>query len=300
MPQLTIELDGELMAHLGIEARRRGISSQVLLEELLRTELKVPKPAPVTIAPPEIVPDPLPFFSTEKLIALLGIHEPEVRQGAREQLMAMGQSAISQLEAALETAEGSRLLAIVELLVLSGSPSVTLPLLIAYAKGSSSQKPSLYHELRALLGRYTLLPDSAWKAIQACTVRTAPLVAWQVKTSLGLPIGSKDTINPLDFREASSAAEIASLTALLRWQRTGDVARQVAAALNQIALTNPVPQLREALPLLHPAWHIRLTHPELVEALKTIEAATALWKDLPLPAEGDRELGSYNLPVPVE
>ncbi len=242
---------------------------------------------------------PLWHRSAEKLIALLEVHEPEVRVRAREQLTAFGQSAIPPLEAALGTAEGSQLLAIVELLALSGSSSVILPLLIAYAKGSSPQKPSLVYELRALLGHYPLLSDSAWKAIQACTVRTAPLIARQIKTSLSLPISTKDGIDPLVFREASTAAEISSLTALLRWQRTGDVARQAAQALHQIALT-PCLELRQALPYLRRAWHILFAHPELLQALKAIEEATVFWKDLPLPAESGDEFENHDLPVPVD
>ncbi len=207
---------------------------------------------------------------------------------------------LPELAEALETAPASQLPKLGELLALSGSPEAIRPLLIAYTKGSSLQKPSLYYELRALLGRYPLLSDSAWKAIQVCTVRTAPLIARQIKTSLGLPVGAKDGVDPFMFRESPTAAEIASLTALLSWQRTGDVARQAAQALHQIALTSPCLELRQALPYLRRAWHIRFAHPELLQALRAIEEATVLWKDLPLPAEGDDALDSHNLPVPVD
>ena len=47
---------------------------------------------------------PLWHRSAEKLIVLLEIHEPQVRQAAREQLVAMGQSVIPAIEEALETA----------------------------------------------------------------------------------------------------------------------------------------------------------------------------------------------------
>ena len=263
MPELTIALDEELHRLLRREAEHRQLTPELLVKVILREQLRFPSTA-------------------------------------HEQLAAFGQNALSQLEEALETAPASQLPKLAELLALSGSPEAIRPLLIAYAKGSSSQKPAVYHELNVLLGRFTLLPDGAWKAIRACTLRTTPLVSQQIKTTLFLPVDPKDTLNPLVFREASTAAEIASLTALLRWQRTGEVSRQVASALHQIALTAPVPQLREALPYLRRAWHIRFAHPELIQAMKAIEAATALWKDLPLPAEGDSELGSHNLPVPVD
>jgi hypothetical protein len=243
---------------------------------------------------------PLWHRSAEKLIVLLEIHEPQVRQAAREQLVAMGQSVIPAIEEALETASALPFVDLAEILACSGSPVAIRPLLLAYARSTTEHRPSLYQELKVLLGRYTLLPDTAWKAIQTCTVRTAPLVSQQIKMSLALPLDTKDSGDPLSFREATTATEIASLTALLRWQRTGDVARQVALALHQIALSDPVPQLREALPYLHRAWHICFAHPELLQALKAIEEATVLWKDLPLPAESKSDFATQNLPVPVD
>jgi hypothetical protein len=173
------------------------------------------------------------------------------------------------------------------------------PLLLAYCRAELSGKAVLFNELRALLGHFVPLPDGAWRAIRASTVRTAPLVARQIKTTLSLPCSPEDGIEPATFRECATAAEIKSLTALLRWQRTGEVARQAALALHQIALATPVPQLRQALPALQPAWHTRFAHPELTQARKAIEAVTTYWQDLPLPAESD-EYEGRDLPLPAE
>ena len=241
----------------------------------------------------------LPLCPAE-LIVFLEAPDPDVREWAFSQLVALGPGALPTLEEVLETASDALLLTLAELLALSGSPTAIRPLLFAYARVEVPHRPALYQRLQSLLEHYIPLPDGAWKAIQASTLRTAPLVARQIKTTLSLPLEPTDGIAPHVFRSAPTNAEIASLTALLRWQRTGDVARQAATALHQIALTAPAPQLREALPFLSRAWHIRFAHPELLQAMRAIEAATVLWKDLPLPAESDSYLGSHGLPLPVE
>jgi hypothetical protein len=288
MPELTISLTDEQLQLLRREANQQQLTPEQLVVRVLQEELRFP------------TGDRTWSLTEKALIALLETHEPETRTRAREQLVALGQSAIPSLEEALETAQGYRLVALAEILAVSGSPAAIRPLLIAYAKADTAHKPTLYHELRVLLGRYPQLPDDAWRAIQLSPLRTAPLVAQQLKTTLALPLGPKDGLDPLVFRQDSTSAEIACLTALLRWQRTGEVAKLAAGALHQIALAHPVPQLRQALPYLHRAWHIRFAHPELIQARKAIEDATASWKDLPILAESDTDESGRGLPVPVD
>ena len=294
MPELTIFLDKELSEHLNREARKQSCSPEELVEELLRAGLPTPSAPLVSLV------NPIVHLSVRELVALLESPMAERREHARDQLLAIGQMALSELEEALINSSTMVVLAVAELMAKSGSKGAIHPLLTVYAGADARLKAPLLHELRVLLGRYIMLPDGAWRAIRACTLRTAPLVSHQIKTTLSLPYGSKDRIDPLVFRTASTEAEIISLTALLRWQRTGEVARQAASALHQIALSAPTPQLRQALPFLHPAWHIRFAHPELTQAMKAIETATMVWKDLPLLAERDSRPDNQDLPLPVD
>lgn len=204
----------------------------------------------------------------------------------------------TQLEEAIPTLDGQLLIETASTLAERGSDAAIRPLLRAYAHGTPSQRPSLLHELRVVLDRYPLLTEAAWDAIRATTPRTAPYVVYQLKLTLGLPCDD-DRLRPETFAEGATEPEVLSLVALLRWQRTGEVAKNVALALQQIAQATPLPELRAALPYLRRAWHIRFAHPELLQALKTIEAKTAPWKDLPLPVESETLGSTNNLPRPL-
>jgi hypothetical protein len=90
------------------------------------------------------------------------------------------------------------------------------------------------------------------------------------------------------------------LIALLRWQRTGGTAQKVAYALTMIALSTPSVELRQALPFLRASARRPFAPPEFAQAVKTIEDATAQWKDLPRPAASDDdEPLDADLPRPV-
>jgi hypothetical protein len=298
MPTLTIELDSELLAHLGIEARRRGVSPQEVIESLLRQELRVPPTSSFSLATPE--PDPIAHLSVPELIALLETSDVERRERARDQLLALGAEIVPELEEALGHPNTTRALAAAELLAKSGASAAILPLLIAYSSASERLRRALYHELKVLLGRYTLLSDSAWAAIDSCTPRTAPLVSRQIKETQRRFIGPRDTLDAAALLAMPDPADILSLIALLRWQRTGGTAQKVAYALTMIALSTPSVELRQALPFLRASARRPFAPPEFAQAVKTIEDATAQWKDLPRPAASDDdEPLDADLPRPV-
>ena len=63
-------------------------------------------------------------------------------------------------------------------------------------------------------------------------------------------------------------------------------------------MTAPLPELRQALPYLRPAWHNFLAPAEFLQAVHAIEAATQHWAELPLPAESAPEDAEPALPLP--
>lgn len=295
MPELKISLTDEQLQLLRREADQQQLTPERLVLRVLQEQLQLSHP---TSEPDE----PLPLWRQEEeaLIPLLESPDSQEQQRVKEVLQRRGTGAFDALEQGLNHPSPVVRHTVSELIVESDSILALRPLLIVYSQAEAMYKAACYQELETLLGRYSQLPDDAWRAIRLCTLRTAPLVARQLKTTLALPLGPKDELDPLVFREESTSAEIASLTALLRWQRTGEAAKLAAQALHQIALAHPVPTLRQALPYLNRAWHIRFAHPELIQARKAIEDATAPWKDLPILAESDTDVSGRGLPVPVD
>jgi hypothetical protein len=295
MPELKISLTHEQLRLLRRVAAQQQLTPEELAQRALCEHLQLPSP----VSEPD---DPLPLWrrNEEELIPLLESADSQEQQRAKEVLQLRGTGAFDALEQGLIHPSPVVRHTVAELIVESDSILALRPLLIVYSQAEAVYKAACYQELETLLGHYPQLPDDAWRAIRFCTLRTAPLVARQLKTSLALPLGPKDELDPRIFRDASTSAEIASLTALLRWQRTGEAAKLAALALHQIALAHPVPALRQALPYLHRAWHIRFAHPELIQARKAIEDATVQWKDLPILAESDTDSSGRGLPVPVD
>jgi hypothetical protein len=295
MPELIISLTHEQLRLLCREADQQQLTPEELAQRALCEHLQLPSPVSE-----RDYPLPLWRRNEEALIPLLESSDAQEQQRVKEVLQLRGTGAFDALEQGLTHPSPVVRETVAELIVGSDSILALRPLLIVYSQADAVYKATCYQELETLLGRYPQLPDDAWRAIQLCTLRTAPLVAQQLKTTLALPLGPKDGLDPLVFRDESTSAEIACLTALLRWQRTGEVAKLAAGALHQIALAHPVPQLRQALPYLNRAWHIRFAHPELIQARKAIEEATMPWKDLPILAESNTDLSGRGLPVPVD
>jgi hypothetical protein len=283
--ELILTLDEKQLRRLKEQARHRQLTPEQLLQEYIDNLPAVPNPERTWQA------------TVESLVALLSATEPETRQRAREQLAAFGSSIIPQLEQAIPTASPTLLVELATLLAGSGAPAAIRPLLGAYARREAENKAALYHEVRVLLGRYILLPEAAWETVRKCTPTTAPLVTRQLKEFLGLHTSPQDT---LDTTQPLTAADVVSLITLLRWQKTGAVAQQVAHALTVASLDSPIPELRQALPLLRPAWHNLFAPAEFIQSVKAIEKATAHWADLPLPAESDDEPEVRDLPLPVD
>ena len=295
MPELTIFLDEELILRLDDEASQRGLTTSKLIPKLLREQLHLPLPDPQPASGIDLLM--LWRMTPEELVALLESSDAAVRAQAKDHLKTRGESVFDALEKALAHPREKVALTAAELLAKSASNLAIRPLLVAYAGAKKPLKPELLHELRRLQERFPSLPVSAWNAIHVCTPVTAPLVSRMLKETQKLYIRPNDT---LSAQPLFSTQDITSLIFLLKWQRTGETARQVASALTQAASTSPCPELRYALPLLHPSWRHPLVPTEFTEAAKAIEAATAPWKDLPLPASPDDKPEAQDLPLPVE
>ena len=284
-----ISLETETVERLQREARKRGISPQELIEALLQKELRFPEIDPL-----------FGQMDMGALVAALESHNMEVRERARDQLVALGPSILAYLERVQETATPQQTTEISECLARMETSVAILPLLATYAKADAHLQPAIGRELRALLRRYLILTESVWQAIAACTPLTAPLVSRQIKETQNLPLEPRDTLNSQALKRGLTAADIASLIALLHWQKTGTTAQQIAYALTTVALSSPTLELRRALPLLRPTWNHLFVPSEFTQAVKAIEEATEQWKDLPLPSESGDEADARNLPLPAE
>lgn len=96
-----------------------------------------------------------------------------------------------------------------------------------------------------------------------------------------------------------TVADLELLLPLLeRWHRAPDAATLAAVTLIRLATMEPAPALRAALPLLR-GGVFRRVPPAFEEARKAVERATAVWKDLPLPAPAPRD-DSADLPLPTK
>lgn len=144
-------------------------------------------------------------------------------------------------------------------------------------------------------------------ADQAGGVRGAARTALeQIGEPAVLPLitALRDDRLPAAARQSAAAAlgriadprAIAALLALLRgYVSYGALHRSASAALGEIALRRPVPELREALPLLRGLAPWAEQHQETI---RRIEAATALSRHLPIPA-APPPASTQDLPIPA-
>ncbi|HTE17482.1 MAG TPA: HEAT repeat domain-containing protein [Armatimonadota bacterium] len=225
------------------------------------------------------------------LVAALGDEQWEVREEAVKALVLMGEPAVQALCAALR--QGDLRGRAAEVLGKIGEPAV-VPL-CAVLKGED-RAASLQAAITLGQIRDTRAVDDLGEALRAAIPmwdpRTGELfegdrqLARAAVTVLGR-IGGAGAVPPL-------------CTALQGWDR--EVRAWAADALAAMAGRTPVPELRAAVPVLRRHVALWLLEPEPARlayrrALQRIEAATASWKDLPLPSQPPPPAGSLPRPA---
>ncbi len=292
MPELTIILNDELAERVRDEAKRRGVSSQAVVEALLDERLLQ-----------RTVPTKHRRESIQVLVEDLGSRRQGEVERAKRQLGELGIATLPFLREKLNTQNPQQARHLAELLAVQSSSEVVELLLNLRFCAPLEVQADIDLELRGCLQRYGMSQQESHTVLDRCRWQLVPLVAHWLRDTLRLswPFRAASTEEIQNrFDSPPTEDDTHTLLVLLQRSRTGSIAITVAQLLTFIAEVAPTPSLRQALPLLRPSWRHPFSPPEFLEAAKAIEAATQLWKDLPLPADGDDEPDSHNLPVAVD
>ena len=227
------------------------------------------------------------------LVGTLKDEQWEVREEAVRALVAMGEPAVEPLCAALQEGEWELRARAAEVLGRIGAPAV-LPLCRTLSGASRNARIQAVialgqlRDTRAVASLVVVLEASApaWDPQAGEFFEGDRHLAAAAVAALG-KIGGADAVPPL-------------CSALQGWNR--ELRACAADALAGVAARAPVPELRAAVPILRRHLLLRLLEPETARqayrrALQRIDAATAPWKDLPLPSQPLPPAGSLPRPA---
>ena len=191
---------------------------------------------------------------------------------------------------------------VVKVLVEIGSPAV--PALVEILKEQSLDYIAVnalrkIGDSQAALGLIEVLKDKDIDPMTQVRIRAALLqIGSPAVPALIQALGDKEAGWWMRYKAANLLGEISdpqAVPVLIEALQGNTIGEEAAKALKLIAQNRPVAALRAALPILR---RLRKSDPLFPEALAQIEAATAAFKDLPVPAAAP-PLDAQTLPRPV-